>query len=70
MKKPVTDAGEEDFLNYMRRIRGSARRLVDFSEPEDIIAFWDQFFEEVNAIEDEPLDGLLVRIPFRREAVS
>ena len=69
-RQPVADAGEEAFLNYMRKIRGSARKLVDFSEPEEIIAFWDQFFEDVNAIEDEPLDGMLMRIPFRREAVQ
>ncbi|MDR2687921.1 MAG: hypothetical protein LBB75_09215 [Oscillospiraceae bacterium] len=70
MMRPNANAEEEAFWDYMRRIRGSARRPADFSAPEDITAFWDQFFEDVNAIEDEPLDGMLMRIPFRREAAQ
>jgi len=44
--------------------------LVSLLDKEEHLAFLDAFFAEVNAIEDEPLDGMLERIPFRREMIA
>jgi len=68
VKKSAVDAEEEAFRAYLRSVKGTGRPLVGLMDAEDHLAFLDAFFEEVNAIEDEPLDGMLVRIPFRQEA--
>jgi len=67
LKQPIFDAEEEAFRAYLRSVKGTGRPLVSPMGMEDHLAFLDTFFAEVNAIDDEPLDGMLVRIPFRQE---
>ena len=58
---------EEAFHAYLKSIKGTGRPLLNLMGTEDHLAFLDNFFTEVNAIHDEPLDGMLLRIPFRGE---
>ena len=67
MKRPIADADEEEFRAYIRSMKGTGRPLVSLLDAEEHLAFLDAFFAEVNAIEDEPLDGMLMRIPFRQK---
>ena len=70
MSEPVmqSNAGaEEEFRAYIRSMKNTGRPLVSLLDKEEHLMFLDAFFAEVNAIEDEPLDGMLMRIPFRQE---
>ena len=67
MRRDLFDAQEEEFRAYIRSVKGRGRPLVSLLDKEEHLAFLDAFFAEVNAIEDEPLDGMLMRIPFRQE---
>ena len=58
---------EEGFLDFMRRMRGSAPPLPpDRRTAEERLAIWDEFCKAVNAIEDEPI-GEFERVHFGRE---
>jgi len=66
MMKPAFDTEEEAFRAYIRSVKGIGKPLESMMDTKDHLEFLDAFFREVNAIEDEPLDGMLMRIPFRQ----
>ena len=67
MRQPNDNTDEEEFRAYIRSVKGTGRPLISLMDMDEHLAFLDAFFAEVNAIEDEPLDGMLMRIPFRQE---
>ena len=66
VKQPDFITEEDAFRAYLRSVKGIGRPLVSPMDREDHLAFLDAFFAEVNAIESEPLDGMLMRVPFRQ----
>ena len=56
MKQYKYGTAQDPFRMYMKSIRGTAQPPIPRQTSEELVAFWDEFCEAVNAIHDEPLD--------------